>query len=235
MTQGKIDLYPEAKATLMILFITDNRSILSELHLFAKKHLLFLRDNKLVDQTMEVITEKGLFYVELFKKELVNLKVKNDDSNITKLAMHLSSHLKAYLIHLYLLGKASNPPSVIHTPEYYLDILANKFNLLTDFDYELNSNGLRVLRQIGKQMKIKKDKAEIQQIVDSLSDWEALTLIAVSKQINNHTRILPYYHQDLCNKGLISPDYNTITKKGIKVLLRYDELCTRELWKLLNL
>ena len=234
MTQRKIDLYPEAKATLMVLFITNHSTILSELYLFAKEHLLFLRDNELVDQTMEVITEEGLFYIELLKEELTNLEVTTNDSD-TKLARCLGSHFNAYLIHLYLLGKASNPPSVIHTPEDYLDILANEFNLLTDFDYELNSNGLRVLCQIGKQMEIKKDKAEIQQIVDNLSDWEALTLIAVSKQINNHTRILPYYHQDLCNKRLISPDYNTITKKGIKVLLRYDELCTRELWKLLNL
>ena len=232
MTQEKINLYPEAKATLMVLFITDHRSILSELRSFAKEHLLFLRDNGLVDQTMEVITEEGLFYIELLKEELTNLEVTTNDSD-TKLARCLGSHFNTYLIHLYLLGKASIPPSIIHTPEDYLDILANEFNLLTDFDYELNSNGLRVLCQIGKQMEIKKDKAEIQQIVDDLSYWQALTLKAVSEKLAYHKKVLPH-HKDLYNKGLISSDYDTITKKGIGVLLRHDELRTRELRKLLN-
>jgi len=130
------------------------------------------------------------------------------------------------------LDKASNPPEVIFTPFSYLDILA-KSNLLTDLDYTLNSKGLQALREIGKSMKITKDKAEIQKLVDSLSDWQALTLKGVSEGANNHKTILPY-HSNLHSKGLISSDYNLITQKGIQVLIRYDELHTRKLWKLLN-
>ena len=233
MTQGKIDLYPEAKATLMVLFITDHRSILSDLCSFAKRHLLFLKDNGLVDQTMEVITEKGLFYIELLKEELTNLAVTDNESYVIGLVKYLDSRFRTYLIILYLLGKASHPPSVISTPSSYLDILATKFHLLIDLEYKLNSNGLQMLHQIGKQMKIKKDKAKIQQIVDDLSDWQALTLRAVSEKVARHKTLLPY-HRILYNKDLIESDYDTITKKGIKVLMRYDELHTRELWKLLN-